>query len=75
MRPTKLTLPPCLSGDIVPESYAGPAQRRNRHADRQDSFPPLPGIGTQRGDARLDGQTWHTALAGVNDSATSILRD
>jgi hypothetical protein len=48
----KLTLPPFLSGRIFPKS----------HADRQDAFPPLPGPGSQRGDARLDGQTWHMRL-------------
>lgn len=60
--PTKLTLPPFLSGSIVPNSYAGSGQRRNRHADRQDSYPPLSDPGTQCWDARLDGQTCHTRL-------------
>ena len=58
----KLTLPPFLSGRIFPKSHAGLEQRRHRHADHQDAFPPLPGPGTQRGDARLEGQTWHMRL-------------
>ena|SRR5437870_4023610 len=62
MRPTKFTPPPFLSGSIVPDSYTGSEQRRNRHAERPDSFPPLSGPGTQRGDARLDDQTWHMRL-------------
>jgi hypothetical protein len=62
MRPTERTLPPFLSGNIVPDSYASSKQRRNRHADGQDSFSPLSGPGAQRGDARLDNQTWHTRL-------------
>jgi hypothetical protein len=38
------------------------SQRRNRHADRQVSYPPLSGTGTQRWDTRLEDQTWHTRL-------------
>jgi len=58
----KLTLPPFLSGRIFPKSHAGLEQRRHRHADHQDASPPLSGPGTQRGDARLDSQTWHMRL-------------
>jgi hypothetical protein len=54
----KLTLPPFLSGRIVPKSHAGIEQRRYRHADRLDAVPPLSSPGTERGDTRLDGQTW-----------------
>jgi hypothetical protein len=54
----KLTLPPFLSGRIVPKSHAGLEQRRHRHADRLDAVPPLSSPGTERGDTRLDGQTW-----------------
>ena len=62
MKPTKLTPPPYLSESIVPDSYAGSARRRNRHADRLGSFPLLSDTGTQRGDARLDDQTWRMCL-------------
>ncbi len=59
---TKVTLPPFLSGRIFPKHHAGSEQRRNRHTDHQDSFPPLSGPRTQRWDAWRDGQTWHTCL-------------
>jgi hypothetical protein len=58
----KLTLPPFLSGRIVPKSHAGVEQRRHHHADRLDAFPSLSSPETQRGDAWLDGQTWHLRL-------------
>jgi|SoiMetStandDraft_2_1073263.scaffolds.fasta_scaffold43416_1 hypothetical protein len=62
MMPTKFTLLPCLSKNIVPDSYAGSEHRRNHHAAHPDSLLPLSDTGTQRWDAWLDGQTWHSCL-------------
>ena len=58
----KLTLSPFLSGRIVPKSHAGVEQGRHHHTDRLEAFPSLSSPETQRGDAWLDGQTWHLRL-------------
>jgi hypothetical protein len=58
----KLPLPPFLSGCLFTKSHAGVAQPRHCYADRLEAVPPLSGSGTQGGDARLAGQTWHLRL-------------